>query len=94
MLVKNEYYEIVIKENNLVEVVKINSAKYNYFKNIFDDVYHTENGKKFPLEKEMESRTDILIVDDLHLYDLLMDLSAQGFCDKKEACLALVRMED
>ena len=93
MLVKNEYYEIVLKENNLVEVVKINSAKYNYYKNIFDDVYHTKNGKKYPLEKEKESGTHILIVDDLHLYEVLMDLSEQGFCDKEGACLALVRMD-
>ena len=90
MLVKNEYYEIVIKEKNFVEVVKINSAKYNYFKNIFDDVYRTENGKKFPLEKE--NGTVILIVDDLNLYDLLMDLSKQGYCEKEKACLAIVKM--
>ena len=94
MLVKNKYYEIVIKEKNMVEVFKINSAKYNYFKNIFDDVYRTENGKKYPLEKELKSGTNIIIVDDFHLYDLLMDLSKQGYCDKKQACLALVMMED
>ena len=93
MLVKNEYYEIVIKENNLAEVVKINSAKYHYFKNMFEAVYRTKNGKKYPLEKELETETNILIVDDEHLYELLMDLSEQGFCDKEEAYLALVRMD-
>ena len=93
MLVKNEYYEIVIKEKNMVEVAKINSAKYNYFKNIFDDVYRTLNGKKYPIEKDLKSGTIIFIVDDFNLYDLIMDLSKQGYCDKKEACMALVRMD-
>ena len=93
MLVKNEYYEIVIKEKNMVEVFKINSAKYNYFKNMFDDVYRTKNGKKYPLEKELKSGTNVIVVDDFNLYDLLMDLSKQGYCDKEEACLALVRMD-
>ena len=92
MLVKNEYYEIVIKENKLVEVVKINSAKYHYFKNMFDDAYHAKNGKKYPLDKDTENGTAFIISDDEHIYALLMDLSQQGFCDKEEAYLALVKM--
>lgn len=76
-----EYYEINIKDNNWVTVYKVDYDKYNYFKYKFEYVYHTEKGETYPLEKDLVRGTDILIVDDEHLYELLDDLIKQGFCD-------------
>ena len=82
MLAKKEYYEIIIKDNNLAVVNKIYYDKYNYFKNTFEYVYHTEKGETYPLDKDFEKGTDILVVDGLHLHELLKDLFDQGFCDE------------
>lgn len=81
MLAQKEYYDIIVKDNNLAEVDKIDVEKYNYFKNIFDYVYHTENGDTYPLHKNIDACIDMLIVDDDHLQELLRDLFDQGFCD-------------
>ena len=76
-----QYYDIIIKDNNLAEVEKIDEDKYNYFKSIFDYVYHTKNGDTYPLHKNLDADIDMLIVDDDNLYKLLDDLREQGFCD-------------
>ena len=83
MLAPKGYYDIIIKDNNLAEVDKIDVEKYNYFKNIFNYVYHTENGDTYPLHKNLDAGIDMLIVDE-HLYELLDDLIEQGFCDTIE----------
>ena len=75
------YFDIIIKDNNLVEIEKIDEDKYNYFSYIFDYVYHTKNGDTYPLHKNLDAGIDMLIVDDHHLYELLDDLKEQGFCD-------------
>lgn len=82
MLGKKEYYEIIIKDNNLATVNKIYYDKYNDFKNTFEYVYHTEKGETYPLDKKLEKGTDVLIVDDEHLHELLKDLFDQSFCDE------------
>lgn len=82
MLDKKEYYEIIIKDNNLATVNKIYYDKYNDFKNTFEYVYHTEKGETYPLDKKLEKGTDVLIVDDEHLHELLKDLFDQCFCDE------------
>ena len=74
-------YDIIIKDNNLATVEKIDNDKYNYFNSIFNYVYHTENGDTYPLHKNLDACIDMLIVDDDHLYELLDDLKEQGFCD-------------
>ena len=84
MLAQKEYYDIIIKDNNLATVEKIDVEKYNYFKNIFNYVYHTENGDTYALHKNFDACIDMLIVDDDHLYELLDDLKEQGFCDSIE----------
>lgn len=78
------YFDIIIKDNNMVEIEKIDEDKYNYFEYIFDYVYHTKNGDAYPLHKNIEAGIDMLIVDGDHLYELLDDLREQGFCDKYE----------
>ena len=84
MLVQKEYYDIIIKDNNFAEVDKIDVEKYNYFKNIFNYVYHTKNGDTYPLHKNFDACIDMLIVDEEHLNELLNDLIEQGFCDTIE----------
>lgn len=79
-----QYYYIIIKDNKLAEVDKIDKEKYNYFENIFNYVYHTENDDTYPLHKNFDAGIDMLIVDDDHLYQLLDDLKEQGFCDTIE----------
>ena len=79
-----QYYDIIIKDNNLATVEKIDDDKYNYFASIFNYVYHTENGEAYPLHKNLDAGIDMLIVDDDHLYQLLDDLRDQGFCDTIE----------
>ena len=79
-----QYYDIIIKDNNLATVEKINDDKYNYFKSIFNYVYHTKNGDTYPLHKNLDACIEMLIVDDVHLYELLDDLKEQGFCDTVE----------
>ena len=76
-----QYYDIIIKDNNLATVDKIDCDKYNYFASIFKYVYHTKNGDTYPLHKDLDACIDMLIVDDEHLYELLDDLRDQGFCE-------------
>lgn len=80
MLVK-QYFIIYIKDNNLLEACKIDEERYNYFDYTFNYVYHTESGDTYPLDKDLESGIDSLIVDGEHLYELLEDLRDQGFYD-------------
>lgn len=77
-----QYYEIVIENNNLAIIHKINFDEYKFFKNNFEYVYYTKNGKKYPLSKDSILCIDTLVVDDAHLYELLDGLIEQGFCDK------------
>lgn len=84
MLAQKEYFDIIIKDNNLAEVEKIDEDKYNYFKNTFNYVYHTQNGDTYPLHKNLDACIDMLIVDDDNLHELLDDLIEQGFCDTIE----------
>ena len=79
-----QYYDIIIRDNNSVEIEKIDGDKYNYFKSIFNYVYHTKNGDTYPLHKNLDACIDMLIVDNDHLYELLDDLKEQGFCDTVE----------
>ena len=79
-----EYYEIVIKDNNLAIVDKIDYETYKNLENHFDYVYHSKNGESYPLDKDLELCRDILLVDDDHLYELLDDLRDQEFCDTVE----------
>lgn len=76
-----QYFTIIVKDNALVEVSKIDEDKYKYFAYIFDYVYHTKNGDTYQLHKNLDAGMDMLIVDDDHLYELLDDLKEQGFCD-------------
>ena len=76
-----QYYDIVIKDNNLATVEKIDADKYDYFASIFNYVYHTESGETYPLNKNLDACIDMLIVDDNHLWVLLDDLKEQGFFD-------------
>lgn len=77
-------YAIIIKDNELAVVSKIDEDKYNYFKSIFNYVYHTKNGDTYPIHKNFDASIDMLIVDDDHLYELLDDLREQGFCENIE----------
>ena len=79
-----QYYEIIIKDNNLATVEKIDGYKYNYFASRFNYVYHTKNGDTYPLHKNLEACIDMLIIDEDHLWELLDDLKEQGFCDTIE----------
>ena len=79
-----QYYEIIIKDNNLATVEKIDENKYIYFESIFNYVYHTKNGDTYPLHKKFDAGIDMLIVDDDHLFQLLDDLKEEGFCDSVE----------
>ena len=79
-----EYYEIVIKDNNLAIVYKADYDEYKELEYTFDYVYHTEKGETYPLEKDLTLGRDILLVDSEHLYELLDDLKEQGFCDTIE----------
>lgn len=76
-----QYYEIIIKDNNLATVEKIDADTYNYFASIFNYVYHTKNGETYPLHKNLDDCIDMLIVDNDHLWELLDDLKEQGFFD-------------
>ena len=76
-----QYYEIVIKDNNLAIVSKIDYETYKNLKNHFDYVYHSKNGETYPLHKNLDVCIDMLIVDDDHLWELLDDLKEQGFFD-------------
>ena len=79
-----EYYEIIIKDNNLAIVNKIDYETYKNLEKHFDYVYHTKNGESYPLDKDIERGFDTLIVDDNHLDELLNDLIEQEFCDNIE----------
>lgn len=76
-----QYYEIFIYDNELAIVEKISDDIYNYFKDIFHNVYHTKNGDTYPLHENFDAGIVTLIVDDDHLYALLDDLREQEFCD-------------
>lgn len=76
-----QYYEIFIYDNELAIVEKISDYIYNYFKDIFHDVYHTKNGDTYQLHQNFDAGMVTLIVDDDHLYELLDDLREQEFCD-------------
>lgn len=82
MLDKKEYYKIVVKDNSLATVYKIDYDEYNDFQNNFEYVYHTEKAESYPLEKDLEKGTDILIVDNEHLHELLKDLFDKRFCEE------------
>ena len=77
-------YEIVIKDNNLAIVSKIDYETYKILEKNFEYVYHTKNGESYPLDKDLELCRDILVVDDNHLDELLNDLIEQEFCDSIE----------
>ena len=79
-----QYYEIVIKDNNLAIVDKIDYETYKNLEKHFEYVYHTKNGDTYQLNKNFDAGIDLLIVDDDHLYELLDDLREQGFCDSVE----------
>ena len=84
MLAQKEYYEIFIYNNEIAIVEKIDDDIYNYFKDTFEVVYHTENGDTYQLHENLDAEIDMLIVDDSNLYELLDDLREQGFCDTIE----------
>ena len=77
----SQYYEIFVYDNELAIVEKIDEDIYNYFKDTFDYVYHTKSEDAYPLHKNFDAGSDMLIVDDKHLYQLLDDLREQGFCE-------------
>lgn len=77
-------YEIIIYNNEIAVVKKIDNDIYNYFKDTFDSVYHTKNGNIYQLYEIFDACINMLIVDDDHLYELLDDLKEQGFCDTIE----------
>ena len=79
-----QYYEIIIKDNNLAIVSKIEHETYKILEKNFEYVYHTKNGDTYQLHKNFEAGVDIVIVDDDHLFELLDDLREQGFCDTVE----------
>ena len=79
-----QYYEIFIYNNELAIVEKIDNDIYNYFKDIFEYVYHTKNGDTYQLNRNFDAGIDLLIVDDKHLNELLNDLIDQGFCETIE----------
>lgn len=76
-----QYYDIIIKDNNLAIVDKIEYETYKNLKKHFDYVYHSKKGETYPLHKNLDAGIDMLIVNDDHLYELLDDLREQGFCD-------------
>lgn len=77
-------YEIVIKDNNLAIVSKIEHDTYKNLEKHFEYLYHTKKGETYQLHKNLDAGIDILIVDDDHLYELLDDLKEQEFCDTVE----------
>ena len=79
-----QYYEIVIKDNNLAIVDKIDYETYKNLEKHFEYVYHTKKSESYPLDKDLELCRDILLVDDDHLTELLNDLIDQEFCDNVE----------
>lgn len=79
-----QYYEIVIYNNEIAVVEKIDNDIYNHFKDTFESVYHTKNGNIYQLHEIFEACINMLIVDDDHLYELLDDLKEQGFCENIE----------
>lgn len=75
-----QYFAIIVKDNYLAEVSKIDEDTYNYFDYTFDFVYHTQKGLSFKMDEDMDAGIGLLIVDGNHLYELLDDLKAEGFC--------------
>ena len=76
-----QYYEILVKDNDFGVVYKIDYETYKRYENTFDNVYHTKKGYAFKMACDHEKGIDILIVDDNHLHELLDDLKEEGFCD-------------
>lgn len=74
-------YQIFIYNNELAIVEKIDEDIYNYFKDIFEYVYHTKNGDTYQLYRNFDAGIDSLIVDENHLNELLDDMKEQGFYD-------------
>ena len=79
-----QYYKIVIKDNNIATVYKIDFNEYNEHYYNFEYVYYTKNGNTYQLHKNFDADIDMLIVDDDNLYNLLDDLIDQCFCDTIE----------
>lgn len=75
-----QYFAIIVKDNYLAEVSKIDEDTYNYFDYTFDFVYHTQKGYSFKMDEDSDAGVDMLIVDGNHLYELLEDLKTEGFC--------------
>ena len=74
-------YEIVIKDNDLAIVDKIDYETYKNLEKHFECVYNTKKGESYPLDKDLELCGDMLVADNDHLCDLLNDLLDQGFCE-------------
>ena len=74
------YYDIIIKNNDLGVVSKLDYDTYKKLDEHFEYVYHTEKGEKYKLHRNIDASIDVLIVDD-NLYKLLDDLKEQGFCN-------------
>ena len=79
-----QYYQIIIKDNNLAIVDKIDYETYKNLEKHFEYIYHTKNGDTYQLHKNLDCGIDMLIVDDEHLDELLDDLIEQGFCETFE----------
>lgn len=82
MVEQKGYYEILINNNELAIVAKIDNDTYNYFKDTFESIYHTKNGEEYKIDETTSDSIDILIVDNENLHNLLNDLLEQGFCDE------------
>lgn len=80
-MLRKKYFEIFVKDNNLVYVCEIDEERFNYFDYTFDYLYHTKKGDTYKLDKDLNRNIDILIVDGERLYELLDDMKEQGFYD-------------
>lgn len=78
-MLDKQYYIIKIKENNHVNVYKVDYERY--FDHNFNYVYHTKKGETYPLYKDLDKGTDEIFVDSDNLDELLKDLKEQDFCD-------------
>ena len=75
-----QYFAIIVNDNYIAEVTKIDEETYDYFHYTFDFVYHTQKGFSFKMDEDIDAGIVMLIVDDEHLYELLDDLKVEGFC--------------
>ena len=76
-----QYYEIMVKDNDFGVIYKIDYDTYKLFESTFDTVYHTKKGYAFKMDCDYERGIDLIIVDDDHLKELLDDMKEEGFCD-------------